>query len=388
MSASCITEEAPYAITTSTKELPLITIGVVVLNRQWIIKNMLDSLQSQTYPHNKLYIIIVDGGSKDNTVEIAQDFLQNSDFYGYSISVQRCSIPEGRNLCIQKMQGEFLLFWDSDVVMDPESIQRQLDALNKAKADITTSNIAEVYVNSCEEIARNWDKWTNTYFQNQDIHPVNNCTMGNTLISKKVLSEINFDNDLTYGEDMAFSFRARDLGYQILSVGNAYGFDVNNHKEAFSDHSFDMPLTWTLRGIRKKGVIEAVTLFAGSSNITKDVVSFFMQRKRYAFYLAYIPLSVLALAGLLLQNMYLVSILPLYTLGYSALQISKRGFRRGMKAVVRSLLVGVPTTGLLLYYSLKLMTNRPMAYKGYYNTQKIQIHPAFSIAGGLSPDVT
>ncbi len=388
----CQTEEEFCTIDTieskPQRELPLITVGIVVLNRQWILKKMLDSLKRQTYPQNRLYVVLVDGGSRDNTVNIAQEFLHNSNFYGYEVIVQKCSIPEGRNLCIQNMKGDLLLFWDSDVVMDQKAISNLLEAMNKEKADIVTSAIAEVYIDSCEDIKKNWTKWQNTYFKNQNQQLINNCTMGNTLISKKVFEHIKFDNDLTYGEDMGFSFNAIKLGYKILGVGNAYGFDINNQKEAFSDHSFDMPLKRTLRGIRKKGVIEAVTLFAGSPSIAKDVTSFFLKRKRYAFYLAYIPIILLAAVGLLIQNVYAVSILPLYMIGYFIMQITKRGLRRGSKAVVRSILVGVPTTYLLLYYSLKLMVHRPINLAINYGTQSMQTQPVLPFAGGLSPDVT
>ena len=65
------------------KDLPLITVGVVVFNREWIIKRMLASVQSQTYPHDRLFVLVVDGKSMDNTVKVAKQVLAESDFNGY-----------------------------------------------------------------------------------------------------------------------------------------------------------------------------------------------------------------------------------------------------------------------------------------------------------------
>jgi hypothetical protein len=40
-------------------------------------------------------------------------------------------------------------------------------------------------------------------------------------------------------------------------------------------------------------------------------------------------------------------------------QFKKRGFARGLKALMRSFIVGVPTTYALLYYCLKLSFKKP-----------------------------
>ena len=86
----------------------MITVGIVGFNREWIIEKMLRSLQSQTYPHNRLFVVVVDGGSKDSTVKVMNDFLAKSDFYGYEVIVEKTNIPEARNRCIKKMKASLL----------------------------------------------------------------------------------------------------------------------------------------------------------------------------------------------------------------------------------------------------------------------------------------
>jgi cellulose synthase/poly-beta-1,6-N-acetylglucosamine synthase-like glycosyltransferase len=77
-------------------DFPLVTVGIVVLNREWIISKTLDSILHQTYPHNRIFVFIADGGSKDRTVETAREILQKSDFAGYDIISKESSIPEGK----------------------------------------------------------------------------------------------------------------------------------------------------------------------------------------------------------------------------------------------------------------------------------------------------
>jgi len=60
--------------------LPLITVGVITLNREWIIGYMLDSLFSQSYPMEKIHLVVVDGESTDRTVDLTRNKLKNSNF--------------------------------------------------------------------------------------------------------------------------------------------------------------------------------------------------------------------------------------------------------------------------------------------------------------------
>jgi glycosyltransferase involved in cell wall biosynthesis len=71
-----------------TTSCSLVTVGIVVLNREWIIDKMLAFLQSQTYPHSRIFVLMVDGRSTDKTVEYAQRFLEKSDFNSYQIIIK------------------------------------------------------------------------------------------------------------------------------------------------------------------------------------------------------------------------------------------------------------------------------------------------------------
>jgi glycosyltransferase involved in cell wall biosynthesis len=344
------------------KDLPLITVGVVVFNREWIIKRMLASVQNQTYPHDRLFVLVVDGKSKDNTVKVAKQVLAESDFNGYEVIVKKSNIPEARNICIQNMRGDFLLFWDSDVIMEPTAIAHSLEILKKESADMVQSCVTEVTVGSADEIGEKWQEWETKYPRQEKTRIVDLTGTSNLLISKKVLKQLAFDPDLTFFEDQDFTSRATKQGFKILATGNVIGFDVNSNKPYSSIYAFDMPLKEALRGIRKKGIIQAQNVTAGSSSISKAIIKFFLANKRYLFYVGYIPVMVLAVVGVLVQNWWLSLIFPLYFLLYAIVQVKKRGFTKGLNAAVRSFIVGIPTTYALLYYCIKLSVKRPKMF--------------------------
>ncbi|MFZ8856528.1 MAG: glycosyltransferase, partial [Candidatus Nanopusillus sp.] len=63
-------EEVNYEI----KEYPKVSIIVPAYNEGKNIKNTLERLIDLEYPKDKLEIIVVDDGSKDNTYEIAKEY--------------------------------------------------------------------------------------------------------------------------------------------------------------------------------------------------------------------------------------------------------------------------------------------------------------------------
>ena len=341
------------------QDFPLITVGIIVLNREWIIRRMLKSVQSQTYPHERLFVVVVDGKSKDKTAEIAKQVLSESDFNGYQVIVKDSNIPEARNLCIQNMKGDYLLFWDSDVIMEPTAVERMLEILRKENVDMVSSYVKEVTVNSPEEIDSKWQDWETKYPRQDTSRILYAAGTGNLLISKKVLTKLQFDPDYTFYEDQDFSARASKLGYKILETRSVIGFDVNTNK-AYSDiYAFDMPLNKALRGIRKKAVIQAQNITAGFPTVRAAVSTFFLANKRYLFYVGYVPAIAITLVGVLILNLWVALAFPAYLLIYTILQFIKRGFARGLNAAARSLIVGIPSTYALLYYCLKLSFKRP-----------------------------
>lgn len=337
----------------------MITVGVVVFNREWIIKKMLASLQSQTYPHNKLFVVIVDGESKDGTVAVTEEFLAKSDFSGYQIIVKKSNIPEARNICIQNVRGDFLFYWDSDVIMESTAIERMVEIEKKENVDMVASWVTQVTINSVEEVDGKWAEWEKKYPRQQTTRILDEAGTGNILISKNVLKQVAFDPQLTFYEDKDFSSRATKLGFKILETKNVIGFDINSNKPFSNVYSVDMPIKEALRGIRKKGILQADNVI----KVSKGAIPFFLGNKRYLFYVGYLPASILTIVGVLIQNLWLSLVFPVYFIVYLAVQVGRRGLTKGADVAARSLIVGIPTTYLLVYNLAKLVFKKPKISK-------------------------
>jgi glycosyltransferase involved in cell wall biosynthesis len=341
---------------------PLITVGIVVFNREWIIKKMLNSLQSQTYPHDRLFIVVVDGGSKDNTVNIVKEVLSKSDFYGYEIIVKKTNIPEARNLCINKMKGDFLFFWDSDIVSESTGIATLFKLHEKEKADMIGSEITHIFVDSVEKVDQKWSEWITKITRRGNCVQLNLTATSHVLISRKITEQLSFDPDLTFGEDRDFSLKASQRGFKIVSTDLSVGLDINCKTQQYSSiYGLDMSLKEALRGIRKKAKFQAEGIITESdtSSTSKAVTKFFLKNTRYLTYIGYIPVLVLTVYGILIQNFYIYLVFPTYFLVLALTQITSKGVKTGLKAAIRSIIVGIPTTCALCYYCIKYTIKTP-----------------------------
>jgi len=330
---------------------PLITVGIVVLNREWIIGKVLNSVLSQTYPHNRIFVLVVDGESKDRTVETVQRILEKSDFNGYDIVVKKTNIPEGRNICIEKMLGEALLFWDSDIIMEPSAIQEFVSVMEKQKADIVTGNALSIFVDSTSDVESKVEEVMKLPIAKNRMEKILDAGLGHTLISRKVLSNLRFDPNLTIHEDFDFLVRTRDKNFKIELVRKIQIVDVNIIRQVDSDIYIGMPFNDAMKALRKKAKAQVLWYRSFAPHI--DVIRFFLINKRHMFYLGYIPAAILTGIGILLTNFLLAVVFPFYLLLFSVWQIRRRGVKATIRAISRSFLVGLPTSFWIVYYFAK-----------------------------------
>ncbi len=106
---------------------PLVSVIIPAFNSEKYIEQAINSAISQTYQN--LEIIVVDDGSTDRTLEIVKQLSEKDNRIKYfSIPpAGRPSVP--RNFGIQKANGEFIAFLDSDDLWHKRKIANQLKRL-------------------------------------------------------------------------------------------------------------------------------------------------------------------------------------------------------------------------------------------------------------------
>ena len=100
--------------------LPLVTVITVTYNAQKLLKPTLETVGAQTYPH--LEHLLVDGASKDGTLEVARQF-------GHPrlrvVSEPDKGLYDGMNKGLGLAQGEFVMFINAgDELYRPDTIEQ------------------------------------------------------------------------------------------------------------------------------------------------------------------------------------------------------------------------------------------------------------------------
>ncbi|WP_068712427.1 glycosyltransferase family 2 protein [Cephaloticoccus capnophilus] len=96
---------------------------------QWIVETLHSAL-SQTHPNCE--IIVVDDGSRDDTLERAKAFAANASAARIRIKSQKnAGASAARNHALRLAQGDFIQFLDADDLLAPGKIGLQLAALKK-----------------------------------------------------------------------------------------------------------------------------------------------------------------------------------------------------------------------------------------------------------------
>jgi glycosyltransferase involved in cell wall biosynthesis len=106
-------------------ESPLISVIVPVFNRETLLPATLDSLWSQTY--RPFEVVLVDNGSSDGSLAVCEAFRHNHDSSLFSVKVlsqPKRGANAARNTGFEASGGKYVLFFDSDDTLYPDSLAR------------------------------------------------------------------------------------------------------------------------------------------------------------------------------------------------------------------------------------------------------------------------
>lgn len=91
----------------------LVSIIIPLFNRQELVKETLDSVLAQTYPHWEC--IVVDDGSTDDSVAVVSEYAaRDARFKIFERHRGPKGAPTCRNIGLEKAEGEYVIFLDSD----------------------------------------------------------------------------------------------------------------------------------------------------------------------------------------------------------------------------------------------------------------------------------
>ena len=111
----------------------MISVIVPIYNVEKYLRRALDSILSQT--HKDWEAILVDDGSTDRSGQIAEEYARNDTRFKI-IHKPNGGLSDARNVGMQHISGEFLLFLDSDDFLHPQLMELCLEAIYRDNSDL------------------------------------------------------------------------------------------------------------------------------------------------------------------------------------------------------------------------------------------------------------
>lgn len=129
---------------------PLVSVIVPCYNYGRFIAETIQSIQRQTY--NNWECIVVDDGSTDNTAEVVKPFVEQDKRVIY-IYQENKGLPAARNTGIAASKGDFFQWLDSDDLLQPEKLSRQVAAFQADESlDIVYSGLRYFFTDKPQEL--------------------------------------------------------------------------------------------------------------------------------------------------------------------------------------------------------------------------------------------
>ncbi len=217
----------------STIDFPSCTILIPAYNEEKVIGDTIQSMLALNYPREKLRVIIINDGSKDETEEIVQRFADSDE------RIILFNVPKGEggkgksralNLAIPKVQSEIVAIYDADNTPDPNALRylvTQLILHNELGAVIGKFRS----INKNATLLNRFINIETLSFQSMlqagrwQLHKVATLPGTNYVMWTHLLRSLNGWDEEALTEDSEMSIRLYEEGYKIKFIPYAITYE-------------------------------------------------------------------------------------------------------------------------------------------------------------------
>lgn len=220
---------------------PFFSIIIPTLNEEECLPRLLAQLEKQSY--REFEIVMVDGGSTDETIRHAKHYQKQFAAAGQRfdlINSPHQAISPQRNKGAAAAHGEYFIYFDADSQIGSDFLEQLHGQLVKTHDDLVTTRLLP----DASDILSRFIIWImNSSFSTSRYLPHVLLPGSNITVSKKAFATIGgFDPAIKLGEDNYFGQQARAKGIAIHILSNP-------------------PVIFSLRRIRTEGIWRATVIY-------------------------------------------------------------------------------------------------------------------------------
>ena len=108
----------------------IVTVGMCVKNSEATLKEAIESVLDQDFPHESMELVVVDGCSQDKTLMILRDSLKKTDIRT-KVFYENEGLGRARQIVVENASGEYIVWVDGDMVLSRDFARRQVEFMNK-----------------------------------------------------------------------------------------------------------------------------------------------------------------------------------------------------------------------------------------------------------------
>lgn len=198
---------------------PLVSVVMPVWNEGRYLTAALDAVDRQTYPPDKIEILIVDGGSTDDTLSIAQERMRTDPRIKILGGVN-VNTPAAMNIGIAAAAGTVIAKVDGHGEINPAFVQTAVEHLGREGVGCVGPRIVPM-ASSDTQRAVSLARFSRlgvgggVYTAPDSLHATATVQCG--VYRRDVLESVGgFDAQLAYGEDEELNYRVTAAGWTIL----------------------------------------------------------------------------------------------------------------------------------------------------------------------------
>jgi glycosyltransferase involved in cell wall biosynthesis len=194
-----------------------VSVVVPTLNRSKDIRECIAALEAQTLPRDEFEVIVVDGGSRDDTISVLEEREAAGRIRLRHFTERRKGAGVARNLGVRESHAAHIAFTDDDCIPEPGWLAALLGGFPKDEKcaavggpiiPADSGNVINRYCMHC----RNWKGMS---FGGRTMH----IPTMNVLYRRQALLEVGvFDENVIIGEDILLSQKITKQGYSLRNI--------------------------------------------------------------------------------------------------------------------------------------------------------------------------
>jgi len=203
---------------------PKVSVVIPAYNEEKNIEECINSVFSSDYPKEKTEVIVVDDGSRDNTLKILKKYKKVK-----VLGQKHLGKVEALNLGVLNSSNEFVLTLDADTILEKNCIKELLRPFADKSVGATTGNNNVRNKKSMIGAFQNVEYHFSNLIRNSFSKVFNNGIWFSGSLAcyrKSALQNIGYFKKDTLAEDQDIALEMKKAGYRTINATTASGYTI------------------------------------------------------------------------------------------------------------------------------------------------------------------